>query len=54
MKMKAVLMLWHAFQFLGLTFFPFFARWPPLLFLVIFFLINKLSYTLLAMYLAFY
>jgi len=35
---KAVLMLWHAFLFLGLRFFlPFFlflAWWPPLLFLV--------------------
>jgi hypothetical protein len=35
---RAVLVLWHAFMFLGLRFFSppffFFAWWPPLLFLV--------------------
>jgi hypothetical protein len=31
---RVVLTRWHAFMFLGLRFFPLFAWWPPLLFLV--------------------
>jgi predicted membrane protein len=41
---RAVLMLWHAFLFLGLLFFPsflLFAWWPPLLFLVRNYCIHK-------------